>query len=210
LFSITNDYQAFTDEVVRQGIEFAALTQREGAGIGVALNLEATSFLDHGLVDRVAGMLEASGLRASNLTFEITESNILEDLTVHGPVFERLTALGVDLAIDDFGVGYSSLSRLRELPVQELKIDRGFVSRMESDAEDLIIVKAVVDLANVLGHRSVAEGVETIEAWDRLREMGCDQAQGFLFGRPMPPQEFLERYAANDGVRRFTLDSSAR
>jgi len=125
---------------------------------------------------------------------------------VNGPVFAGLIELGLELSIDDFGVGYSSLSRLRELPVQELKIDRSFVSRMETDAQDLIIVKAVVDLANVLGHRSVAEGVETVEAWDRLREMGCDQAQGYLFGRPMPAAEFVAVYAASDGVRRFVLD----
>ena len=209
LLDITNDYQAFTDEVIRQGIEFVAATKRDGAGLAVALNLSATSFLDHGLVDRVATLLETSGVDAKQVTFEITESDILEDLSVNGPVFERLTDLGVELSIDDFGVGYSSLSRLRELPVQELKIDRSFVSRMESDPEDLIILKAVVDLANVLGHRSVAEGVETVEAWDRLREMGCDEAQGYLFGRPMPAAELLARYAANDGVRRFVLDSQA-
>ncbi len=207
LLNITSDYQAFTDEVIRQGIEFVVQTKRDGAGLAVALNLSAMSFLDHGLVDRVAAMLETSGVAAEQVTFEITESDILEDLSVNGPVFERLIDLGVELSIDDFGVGYSSLSRLRELPVQELKIDRSFVSRMESDPEDLIIVKAVVDLANVLGHRSVAEGVETVEAWDRLREMGCDEAQGYLFGRPMPAAELLERYTASDGVRRFVLDN---
>lgn len=206
LLNITNDYQAFTDEVIRQGIEFVAQAKRDGAALAVALNLSAMSFLDHGLVDRVATMLETSGVNAAQVTFEITESDILEDVSVNGPVFERLIDLGVELSIDDFGVGYSSLSRLRELPVQELKIDRSFVSRMESDPEDLIIVKAVVDLANVLGHRSVAEGVETLETWDRLREMGCDEAQGYLFGRPMPAAELLERFDANDGVRRFVLD----
>ena len=206
LLNITSDYQAFTDEVIRQGIEFAANTKSDGAGMSVALNLSAKSFVDHGLPDRVSTMLEVGGVAASKLTFEITESDILEDLSVNGPVFAGLIELGLELSIDDFGVGYSSLSRLRELPVQELKIDRSFVSRMETDAQDLIIVKAVVDLANVLGHRSVAEGVETVEAWDRLREMGCDQAQGYLFGRPMPAAEFVAVYAASDGVRRFVLD----
>jgi diguanylate cyclase (GGDEF)-like protein len=210
LLNITSDYQAFTDEVIRQGIEFVAQSKRDGAGLAVAINLSAMSFLDQGLVDRVAAMLEVFGVNATQVTFEITESDILEDLSVNGPVFERLIDLGVELSIDDFGVGYSSLIRLRELPVQELKIDRSFVSRMESDPEDLIIVKAVVDLANVLGHRSVAEGVETLEAWDRLREMGCDEAQGYLFGRPMPAAELLDRYAGSDGVRRFVLDNQPR
>lgn len=208
LLSITSDYQAFTDEVIRQGIAFAATTNVEGAGIAVALNLAAMSFVDHGLPDRVEAMLDASGVPPNQLRFEVTESEIIEDLSVNGPVFERITKLGIELSIDDFGVGYSSLSRLRELPVQELKIDRSFVARMESDPEDLIIVKAIVDLANVLGHRSVAEGVETVEAWERLREMGCDEAQGYLFGRPMPAAEFVAAYAATDGVRRFVLKSS--
>ena len=209
LLGITKGYQAFTDEVIRQGIAFAARTDRDGAGVAVAINLAAMSFIDHGLPDRVLSMLEAASVDASQLTFEITESDILEDLAVNGPVFERITSLGIELSIDDFGVGYSSLSRLRELPVHELKIDRSFVARMESGPEDLIIVKAIVDLASVLGHRSVAEGIETVEAWDRLREMGCDQAQGYLFGRPMVADDFMARYAATDGIRRFVPDPSA-
>ena len=206
LLSVSGAYQVFTDEVLRQGIEFAARSRAEAAPLSVAVNLNAVSFFDHGLADRVRSMLDFADVDPSQLTLEITESDILADLSVHGPVFERLTSLGVDLSIDDFGVGYSSLSRLRRLPVQELKIDRSFVARLEEDPEDLIIVKAVVDLANVLGHRSVAEGVETIETRDRLRDLGCEHAQGYLFGRPVPPDEFLATFRAADGVRRMALD----
>lgn len=203
LLSVSGEYQAFTDEVIHQGVRFIANSIREGAPIGVAVNLSAMSFFDHDLADRIAALLDTYSVPAQLLTLEITESDILEDLSIHMPVFDRLTDLGVELAIDDFGVGYSSLSRLRRLPVHELKIDRSFVMGMVSDPEDLIIVKAVVDLAGVLGHRSVAEGVETKEAWDRLREMGCDVAQGYFFGRPMEGSVFFERFGAADGVRRF-------
>ncbi|MEM7091587.1 MAG: bifunctional diguanylate cyclase/phosphodiesterase [Actinomycetota bacterium] len=209
VLSVSGDYQAFTDEVIRQGIHFAAQTDREGAPIDVAVNLSAMSFFDRGLAERVSRMLRDAGVPPRRLTFEITESDILEDLSVHGPVFESLTRLGIDLSIDDFGVGYSSLSRLRKLPVQELKIDRSFVMGMVTDPEDLIIVKAVVDLASVLGHRSVAEGVETAEAWDRLREIGCDLAQGYYMSRPIPGDEFLRTHQPNGGVRRFVHREAA-
>lgn len=210
LLAVSGEYQAFTDEVIHQAVRFASAMIDDGAPIGIAVNLSAMSFFDHGLADRISALLDTYRVPAELLTLEITESDILEDLSIHMPVFERLTSLGLELAIDDFGVGYSSLSRLRRLPVHELKIDRSFVMGMVNDPEDLIIVKAVVDLAGVLGHRSVAEGVETKEAWDRLREMGCDVAQGYYFGRPMEGAVFAERFTSVDGVRLFNKEFDYR
>lgn len=203
LLAVSGAYQAFTDEVLRQGIEFASITAQEGAAIDVSVNLNAMSFVDHGLPDRVQALLDAHGVDPQRLILEITESEILEDLSINGPVFDQLATMGVQLSIDDFGVGYSSLSRLRHLPVHELKIDRSFVRNLLSDPQDEIIVRAIVELADVLGHRSVAEGVEDPQAVDRLREMGCVLAQGFLFGRPEPASVFLDRFPTVAGARRL-------
>ena len=97
--------------------------------------------------------------------------------------------LGVDLSLDDFGTGYSSLVHLKRLPVSEIKVDRSFVQRMTTDADDAAIVRSIVDLAHSLGLRVVAEGVETVETWRALEALGCDLAQGYLISRPMPGDE---------------------
>ena len=102
----------------------------------------------------------------------------------------RLSGLGFKLSIDDFGTGYSSLAYLKRLPVDELKIDKSFVMGMENDLDDAKIVRSVIDLAHNLGLTVVAEGVENAKAWDRLRALGCDEAQGYHMGRPMPASEF--------------------
>ena len=101
-----------------------------------------------------------------------------------------LSALGFTLSIDDFGTGYSSLAYLKRLPVDELKIDQSFVRSMETDADDAKIVRSTIDLAHNLGLTVVAEGVENAKVWDLLRELECDQAQGYHMGRPMPANEF--------------------
>jgi len=106
------------------------------------------------------------------------------------PVLRRLHAMGIKLSVDDFGTGYSSLAYLRRLPIDEIKIDRSFVQGMGTDLSDLAIVRAIVDLGHSLGLRVVAEGVEEEAARDALREMNCDQAQGFLISRPMPLDRF--------------------
>lgn len=108
-------------------------------------------------------------------------------------VLSRLAALGVSLSIDDFGTGYSSLAYLKQLPVDEIKIDKSFVLGMEADEKDTAIVRSVSELSHNLGLRVVAEGVETAEAWDVLHALGCDVAQGYYVSRPLPADE-LERW----------------
>jgi diguanylate cyclase len=163
----------------------ACATWREAGGPPcVSVNLSARNLLDRGLPASVAAALTRHGLPASCLVAEITETVMMSELDVVEEVLEELRGLGVQLSIDDFGTGYSSLTFLQRVPARELKIDRSFVSTMLQRPEDFAIVAATVSLARGLGLRSVAEGVETAEQRDALIRLGCEQAQGWHFGRP--------------------------
>ena len=153
----------------------------------VAVNLSAQQFQRPDLVETVAFMLRGTRLDPRLLKLEITESAVMGDTDAAVETLHRLKALGVGLAIDDFGTGYSSLGYLRRFPVDALKIDRSFVSGIGSDAGDAAIAEAVVGLAHTLGLEVVAEGIETSEQMARLQSMGCEQGQGYRFGRPQPP-----------------------
>jgi diguanylate cyclase (GGDEF)-like protein len=170
-----------------------------GLDLHVAVNLTIPDLLDLELPDRIAALLEETGVRPSQLELEITESTILADPFRVRQVLNRLNEMGLRLAIDDFGTGYSSLAYLKRLPVQTIKIDRSFVMEMCTDASDATIVRSTIDLGRNLGLDIVAEGIETQEVWDALRALGCTLAQGYLIGKPMPADEFvvlLEQRAA--------------
>ena len=122
-------------------------------------------------------------------------------------VLDRLAELGVKLSIDDYGTGYSSLSYIMQLPVQELKIDRSFISRMATDEEISTIVRSTIDLGHNLGLKVVAEGVEDAVAWEMLRTLGCDDAQGYFMSRPLAPAALANWIRANEG--RFVLVRAA-
>jgi diguanylate cyclase (GGDEF)-like protein len=158
--------------------------------VRVCVNLSARQFADAGLVDLIADALRAFRLPGSSFGFEITESVLMEEAEDAVATLCRLKALGVHLAMDDFGTGYSSLSYLQLFPVDTVKIDRSFVARMGSDGGSDVIVAAVVGLARALGLDVVAEGVETDDQLHRLRLLGCGVVQGFLFGRPIPPEQY--------------------
>jgi EAL domain-containing protein (putative c-di-GMP-specific phosphodiesterase class I) len=117
-------------------------------------------------------------------------------------VLEGLQDLGVDLSVDDFGTGFSSLSHLRQLPVSELKVDKSFVSTMTTNEHDAVIVRALIDLGRSLGLRTVAEGVESTDAWDMLKDFGCEEAQGYLLSRPIPAAQFTA-WLARQQVRQI-------
>jgi EAL domain-containing protein (putative c-di-GMP-specific phosphodiesterase class I) len=129
--------------------------------------------------------------------FEITESTLMHDMERVIGVLHALRELGAYLSIDDFGTGFSSLSYLKRFPVEALKIDRSFVDGLGRNPEDSSIVRAVVELAHALGVAAVAEGVETPSQLAALRDIGCDFAQGYLLGRPLPPEVINERIAAD-------------
>jgi diguanylate cyclase (GGDEF)-like protein len=160
-----------------------------GLDLTVAVNLSARNLLEGDLPEHVADLLLRRGVPAGRLILEITESTIMEDPQHALAVLTRLSEMGVRLAIDDFGVGYSSLSYLKQLPVDEIKIDRSFVAHMDSEEGDAFIVRSTIDLGRNLGMHVVAEGVETETVWDELTALGCDYAQGWYLGKPMPAAE---------------------
>jgi EAL domain-containing protein (putative c-di-GMP-specific phosphodiesterase class I) len=176
--------------VLDSGLRQAASWRRSGIDIGIAVNISARNLLDRDLPDKVSALLTEAGVPPAALTLEITEDSIMADPQRSLAVLGRLHANGVRLAIDDFGTGYSSLSYLKQLPVDEVKIDKSFVISMALDDSDATIVRSTIDLGHNLGLSVVAEGVETVEAFDRLRQGGCDVAQGYLFSRPVPAEAF--------------------
>jgi diguanylate cyclase (GGDEF)-like protein/PAS domain S-box-containing protein len=174
--------------VLTEAVQQAVRWDRAGGspGLQMAVNLSARQLADPGLVPRVAGTLARAGLPASRLVLELTETALMGDPESALDTLRELRALGVLLAVDDFGTGYSSFTHLKRFPVDELKIDRSFVAGMTTDAGDWAIVASCVHLAHAMGLVAVAEGVESPEGRDALRVLGCDQAQGFFFGRPVP------------------------
>jgi EAL domain-containing protein (putative c-di-GMP-specific phosphodiesterase class I) len=139
--------------------------------------------------------LDKSGLEPRFLKLEITESVVMENAEAATAMFKRLRALGVQLSIDDFGTGYSSLSYLHRFPLNYLKIDRSFVSRMTETSDNAEIVKTIVTLAHNLGMQAIAEGVETPDQCEKLRAIGCEFAQGYLFSRPIDRNAVLAMLA---------------
>lgn len=176
---------ALTDFVMDQGLIRVRKWLDRGLRISAAVNISVRSLADPRFPDRVAERLERHRVPAELLTLELTESGVMADPQRALPVLRRLHTLGVVLAVDDFGTGYSSLAYLRQLPVDEVKIDKSFVLGMGSDLGDLAVVRSIVELGHSLGLTVVAEGVEEDIARDQLAAMGCDVAQGYLISRPL-------------------------
>ena len=182
-----------THWVLNAALDQAARWQRGGLRLSVAVNVSTRCLLDPAFPDQVAGQLATWQVPADLLVLEITESAVMADPARALDVLRGLHTLGVGLAVDDFGTGYSSMAYLKELPVDELKIDRSFVIQMAVSASDAVIVRSTIDLGHNLGLRVVAEGVETQHAWQQLSELGCDIAQGYYLGRPMPAADLEQQ-----------------
>ncbi|MGY1669182.1 putative bifunctional diguanylate cyclase/phosphodiesterase [Geodermatophilus sp. SYSU D00710] len=173
--------------VLRQAVhQAAAWTADSGRPLGMAVNLSPRQLADDDVVALVAGALADSGLPAAQLTLEITEGVLLRDVDEVVGRLAALRALGVRIAIDDFGTGYASLSYLRRLPADVLKIDRSFVHELGAGGRSTTLVASMIELARSLGLAVVAEGVETAQQQAVLGDLACSHAQGFLFGRPQP------------------------
>lgn len=167
----------------------------------VSVNLSVTSLLDEGLVEHVAGALLAAAVPPDALILEITETMIMMDPERSNRTVHALGGLGVKLSIDDYGTGQCSLAYLRDLPVQELKLDRSFVRDIVVKERDAAIVRSTIELAHSLGLVLVAEGVEDLAAAELLRDMGCDIAQGYFFGRAAPATDILAESAVYSATR---------
>ena len=156
----------------------------------ISINLSTRDLLDLEFPQRLDALLAKHDVPASAFCLEITESAIMDDPLRAEGTLNRLHERGFKLSIDDFGTGYSSLAYLKRLPVDELKIDKSFVMAMEKDDDDAKIVRSTIDLAHNLGLSVVAEGVENAVVYNRLKELRCDEAQGYFMGKPMPAADF--------------------
>ena len=177
--------------VLDRALEQCAAWHRAGHAIGVGINISAANLRDPQLAQHVDMALRKWNVAATALTLELTESAVMDDADHALQVLSRLDAMGVRLSIDDFGTGYSSLLYLKQLPVDEIKIDRSFVKNMEADNNDAIIVRSTIDLAHNMGLRVVAEGVENEATLKLLQTLGCDLAQGYFISRPVPYDTFV-------------------
>jgi diguanylate cyclase (GGDEF)-like protein len=176
------------NEVIRQ----ARAWSDQGTRTPIAVNLSAIQFKQKDLVEDIAARLKEHGVPGDMLELELTESLFMEDVNAMSRTLGRLKDLGISLAVDDFGTGYSSLSYLRRFPVDKIKIDRSFIRDVPGDADDVAIALAIIGLAASLGIQVVAEGVETEVQRAFLEHHHCENIQGFLVARPMPPEDMLE------------------
>ncbi|OLT11557.1 diguanylate cyclase [Actinomadura sp. CNU-125] len=189
--------RSITHYVVEAALAQTAAWWRENLAVQVAVNASGRDLLDTGLTETIEEGLLARGLPTAALQLEITERILMNEPAYASDTVAALAELGIPLSLDDFGTGYSSLVRLKRLPVEEIKIDASFVRRLTESSDDAVIVRSIVDLVRTLGLRSVAEGVEDPQTARVLREMGCDAAQGWHFGRPMDAAtatEWLRRH----------------
>ncbi|HUK01869.1 MAG TPA: EAL domain-containing protein [Steroidobacteraceae bacterium] len=187
----TGGARRLTSWVLNAAIRQMAAWRRDGLDMEVAVNLSAPDILDPQLGDEILAALNSYGIAATRLVLEITESAVMRDAPLAARNMQLLRIAGVRFAIDDFGTGYSSLSQLSRLPVDELKIDRSFIMHAHERRDDVTIVMSTIELAHSMGLKVVAEGVENAEAWNLLRKLGCDFAQGYLISRPLPVADVM-------------------
>jgi EAL domain-containing protein (putative c-di-GMP-specific phosphodiesterase class I) len=180
-----------TKWVLRSAITHCGAWNASGLDMTVAVNLSALDLFDAELPTYISGLLSEVGLSPSKLVLEITESAVMKDPTYALRILRDLKNRGVTLAIDDYGTGYSSLAHLKRLPVDELKIDKSFVLNLrDASTDDIVIVRSTIELGHNMGLKVIAEGVENAEAWQILKKLGCDMAQGYFVSPPLPANEF--------------------
>ena len=186
------------DWVVEEACRWLRIWHDHGyAQLTMAVNLAARQFLDPDLVDKLFSVLERNHLKVHSLHLEITEHTMVEHLSETIGIMERLAQYGFSISIDDFGTGFSSLAYLKQFPITTLKIDRSFIKNLPDDTHDKTIIDLIMSLAKSLEMSVVAEGVETREQFDFLRQLHCEEFQGYLCSRPLSPEDF-ERFIAEN------------
>jgi diguanylate cyclase (GGDEF)-like protein len=186
-----------TEWVLRHAVTQAGRWRDLGLMLPVAVNMSPRSLLDGNLAASLLALLAEANVTGDLLELEITETAIMTDPGRAVRVLRQLNAMGIRVAIDDFGVGYTSLTYLKSLPVHTLKIDRAFVTDMLTDPRDQAIAESVIGLGHKLGLNVVAEGIETEEVWQRLKALNCDEGQGYLLARPLPAEELTSWVVAH-------------
>jgi diguanylate cyclase len=197
LMEQTGLIRGFTQTALDMALGQCARWRKLGYPLTMAINLSTHNMRDPLLATQIASLLDKWSLSRDSIILEITESAVMSESTVTHETIEAIDRSGVHLSIDDFGTGHSSLSRLKRLPVMELKIDRTFIKDMLHDPDDAVIVHSTIDLAHNLGLSVTAEGVEDAATAERLRELGCDYAQGYFFSRPITADELTELLKAS-------------
>jgi EAL domain-containing protein (putative c-di-GMP-specific phosphodiesterase class I) len=175
-----------------EALRDAAAWQGAGCPLGIAVNISATLLHDQAFLGELEQLLRTSHFPAERVTLEVTESAAMADPDAAVVALDRWRRLGVGVSIDDYGTGQSSLSYLQRMPATELKIDRIFIAAMAGDPRNRILVRSTIAMAHELGLEVVAEGVEDEAGLELLREMGCDQVQGYLISRPIRAEEVAE------------------
>lgn len=193
LIRVSDYMSAFTDQMIDIALKATIALEALGTTIPIAVNIAARTLLDNGFPERVITRCQHHGVEPSRLTFEITEDELIEAGDGARQTIVQLHDAGIRFSVDDFGTGYSSFSLLPSMPIDEIKIDRSFLWGVDDEKRNEVIIASIIGLAHGLGHRIVAEGVETSKQLDFLIGLGCDVGQGYLFGRPVTLAEVLER-----------------
>jgi predicted signal transduction protein with EAL and GGDEF domain len=181
-----------TQEVLRLALKQIHSWRQRGYEFPVSVNVSAVNLQDKDFPETVANMIAEYNVPSLLVELEVTETAIMTEPMRAIENIRKLSTMGVQVSIDDFGTGYSSMAYLQKLLVAKIKIDKSFVMEMGNGVNDETIVRSTIDLAHNLGMKAVAEGVENQAVWDKLRELGCDSAQGYFMSKPLPPDKFVE------------------
>jgi EAL domain-containing protein (putative c-di-GMP-specific phosphodiesterase class I) len=184
-----------TTYVLGQALDDALAWKNAGLPIGIAVNVSASLLADHGFIEEVGRIVQGSRLPADQVTIEVTETAAMHSPARAISALESWRALGVNISVDDYGTGQSSLGYLQTLPANELKIDKSFVLTLETDRRNAIMVRSTIAMAHELGMKVVAEGIENAACLELLKEMGCDTAQGYFISRPVSAEAITELLA---------------
>jgi EAL domain-containing protein (putative c-di-GMP-specific phosphodiesterase class I) len=186
----TRMIKQLTRWVLKEAFRHCADWHKQGIDLKISVNLSAKDLHDPELPDLIAGIAAAAGIKPEWIMLEITESSVMNDPESALEIIERLHGMGYQFSIDDYGTGYSSLAYLKKMPLTELKIDKSFVKDILISDNDAVIVRATINLAHNLGLQVTAEGVENQEIMDRLKDYGCDIAQGYFMNNPLSVADF--------------------
>ena len=180
-----------TDRVLKLALDAASQWRKNGLELSVSVNIPVSMLSDLNLPNNISNLMKAADVPPNGILLEVTETGLIQELKECLDVLTRLRMKGLELAVDDFGTGYSSFSQVQNIPATELKIDKSFVMNMTESESAKAIVDSVIDIGKRLNMRVLAEGIETEDIRSQLAEAGCRYGQGYLFSRPVPPDDFV-------------------